>query len=90
MKIPKFETRPDGYERVRSWEPSEKRERYAYIHQLVLIAEGEDPYLVFSNGRFHGHHGNRVRWDNRPSNLSLERSEDHVRQPGHIQSEGSA
>ena len=60
--------------------------RVVHVHQLAIIAEGADPEQVFSGGDFHVHHGNNVRWDNRPSNLSLELDKDHgsesVLQPG--------
>ena len=73
----RFETRSDGYERWRAWDPRDRRERYVYVHQLVCIADGADPTLVFSDGEYHVHHGNRIRWDNRSSNLSLLNSDEH-------------
>jgi hypothetical protein len=42
-----------------------------YVHQLVAIANGADPYKVFSDGEYHTHHKNEVRWDNRPENLKF-------------------
>ena len=72
-------TRSDGYERVRAWDPLERRERYAYVHQLVAIANGADPSEVFSGGRFHIHHRNGCKFDNRPGNLEVRRSDEHGR-----------
>ena len=51
--------------------------RVVHVHQLAIIAQGADPTQVFSGGDFHVHHGNNVRCDNRPSNLSLVLDEDH-------------
>jgi len=72
-----FETRSDGYERWRAWDPADRKERYVYVHQLLCISDGADPSLVFSDGKYHVHHGNRIRWDNRPSNVSLVDSDEH-------------
>lgn len=80
----RLETRADGYVRWRSWNPSEGRERYCYVHQLLAIAEGADPRDVFSRGRFHVHHVNEVRWLNTPENVELVRSEDHTTHHDHL------
>lgn len=42
---------------------------YVGIHQLVAIADGADPYEVFSGGDSVTHHINEHKGDNRPSNL---------------------
>jgi len=75
----RLETRRDGYCRWRAWDTRERRERYVYVHQLLAIADGERPSLVFSNGAFHVHHRNRIRFDNRPENIELRESDDHGR-----------
>lgn len=51
----------------------------AGVHQLVAIANGADPYKVFSGktGGWSTHHDNRVRWDNRPENVDVLSVEDH-------------
>lgn len=48
------------------------------IHQLVAIAEGHDPYKVFSRSH-HVHHINEIEWDNRPENLQLLSRSEHLR-----------
>jgi len=44
---------------------------YAYIHHLVVIADGEDPEIVFGDNEYNVHHKNGHKCDNRPSNLEL-------------------
>ena len=51
---------------------------YVKIHQLLAIAEGEDPEKVFSNGEYVVHHKNHVRWDNRAENIELMTNEEHT------------
>jgi hypothetical protein len=80
MNAPRLRTRADGYERFRVWDSEEKRERYVYVHQLIRIAEGDDPHCVFSNGAFHVHHRDGVRWHNTAENTELLRSDDHARE----------
>ncbi|WP_226041186.1 hypothetical protein [Natrinema sp. DC36] len=41
-----------------------------YIHQLLVIANGEDPHAVFADGT-EVHHINKHKQDNRPSNVKL-------------------
>jgi hypothetical protein len=48
------------------------------IHQLTAIAEGADPKKVFSNGEYQVHHKNRIKFDNRPSNLQLLTRDEHM------------
>jgi DNA-binding transcriptional MerR regulator len=50
------------------------------VHQLVAIADGANPYKVFSNGRYHIHHENGIHWDNRPCNLTLKSASVHTRE----------
>ena len=52
------------------------------VHQLLMIADGEDPAKVFSNGQYQTHHINGVIWDNRPENVELLSREEHLREHG--------
>ena len=70
---------PGGYRKVmNSWLVEGGREyRSVYVHQLLAIAEGADPYKVFSNGKWQVHHKNRIKWDNRPENIEFTTREKH-------------
>jgi len=48
-------------------------------HQLVMLREGADPEKVFSNGEYHVHHKNGIRWDNRLENLELITATEHAK-----------
>ena len=50
------------------------------VHQLIAIAEGADPHKVFSNGEYHTHHKNGIKWDNRPENLEFTTREEHAQE----------
>jgi len=71
-----FTSEENGYEYVSA--------RYNYdtdsamVHQLVAIADGANPSKIFSNGRYHVHHRNGVKWDNRPENLELQSAQSHA------------
>jgi len=57
--------------------------RVVHVHQLAVIAQGADPEQVFSDGEWHVHHGSGVRWDNRPSSLSVVHEEEHGSDEAH-------
>jgi len=65
-----------GYERI---EHSYKGERFQlYHHQLIAVANGVDPNKVFSQ-KYHTHHKNEVKWDNRPQNLEVMTASEHMK-----------
>lgn len=73
--------RPDGYVDAKTREPQSADAFTASvkIHQLVAIAEGADPYKIFSDGEHQCHHINGVKWDNRPENIEVLSQSEHDR-----------
>lgn len=49
-----------------------------HVHQLLAIANGEDPHLVFSNGEYQVHHESEIPWDNRPENIDFMTRRQHL------------
>lgn len=72
-KPPRLFTDDSGYERFIVQE-SEHQKSFRH-HQLLLIAEGENPHQVF--GGWDTHHINGLKWDNRPKNLELLSKSEH-------------
>jgi len=76
MKAPAgFSTLPRGYELVTSKLNGDVSR--AYVHQLVAIANGANPEHIFSDGDYHCHHKNGVKWDNRAGNIEVLTKSEH-------------
>lgn len=69
-----LQTTPEGYEQ---WHDRIAGKTIT-VHQLLAIADGADPYKVFSSGEWHVHHDNEIPWDNRPKNLGLLTRTEHL------------
>lgn len=70
-----YDTDQYGYER---WKSKHNQRSYRVgVHQLVAIADGAEPYKVFSAGEYNVHHKNGVPWDNRPENVELLTKSEH-------------
>lgn len=76
----------DGYEQ---WcdQSNDERKRVA-VHQLLAIAEGENPHDVFSDENVI-HHKNGLQWDNRASNVELMSISKHISHHNEEQHGGS-
>lgn len=56
--------------------------RSCATHQLIAIANGEDPYKVFSGGEYNCHHKNGMKIDNRHENVELRSVKEHAEAHG--------
>lgn len=71
--VPKFRTDVNqGYEYVGS-----SGSHFVAVHQLLAIAEGADPHIVFGGMDYHVHHENHIPWDNRPENIEVISAKEH-------------
>jgi len=68
-----------GYERIGAYDPEKDGMVWTTIHQLLAVAQGEDPEKVFSNGEFQTHHRTGIPFDNRPENIELLTRDEHQR-----------
>ncbi len=72
---PYFQTNTQGYETIAS--RCDGKLEVVAVHQLLALAEGVDPWKVFSNGEYHVHHENELRWDNRRGNIEMKNRKEH-------------
>lgn len=83
-----------GYLRWRDYHSSHPSgERVVYVHQLSVIADGADPWEVFSDGKYEVHHGTeengstepwqRVPENNARDNLSVLLKAGHLKAHGY-------
>lgn len=54
------------------------------VHQLLAIAEGANPWNIFSGGSYQCHHVNGIPWDNRPENIDVLTREAHLYEHGQM------
>lgn len=77
---------PGGYPRVDHSHKAESEQ--IYVHQLLAIASGANPYDVFAD-EYHTHHKNGVRWDNRVENIEVLTQSEHMKIHGNRGDNGS-
>lgn len=63
-----------------SWSGYKDKDGFStvYVHQLLAIAKGADPFQIFSSGDYQIHHKNGVKWDNRPENIDVVTDKEHA------------
>lgn len=72
-----FYTDPHGYEYAAC--KAGGRVRHVGIHRLVAIANGADPYTVFSGMDNHVHHKKNIPWLNTRENVEVVSADEHAR-----------
>ena len=77
-----FRTTEAGYEHLMAYYDGEQE--IVSVHQLVAIACGEAPEVVFDPDT-HVHHRNEVSWDNRGENLEVLSRSDHIKHHHELQ-----
>ncbi|AGM11686.1 HNH protein [Halovirus HCTV-5] len=69
-----FSTTEDGYELWQAWDGEPKTTRSVLVHRLVAVAQFGFEAVCGNQV----HHKTGIKWDNRPSNLTLETPSDHA------------
>lgn len=72
-KTPSLGVDGNGYEQWSGCSDSPKQFR---VHRLLAIADGADPYELFSKS-LNVHHKNEIPWDNRPQNIEVMSKSEH-------------
>jgi transposase-like protein len=76
-----FHTSKNGYEMATT--RGDERAWQVGIHRLIAIANGADPYELFTRAKHtgkHVHHDNAIPWDNRPENIEVLSQSDHQKE----------
>lgn len=77
QKYASYRTTVNGYP---AWDCSDIDDKeQTFVHQLTAIADGADPYKVYSD-EYHTHHEDGVKWNNSPDNLSVITVAEHMRE----------
>jgi hypothetical protein len=84
-KTTKIKIDQNGYEHIKANDGRGGIDS-VYHHQLIAIADGADPYKVFSSGKYHCHHKIPIPWLNYSKNIEFLSISEHM--IAHMRNEG--